>query len=1117
MCNLKIGEEMTQKSKITLSICISLVLGLTIIAITVLATILPKLNSFNSDNKTAVTIDELWGGSGFNNTNVIDLIETLSGVSGGTLDTINANITNSNGAITARQIRNYTINKNSGQSVIVTLGGFEWIVTYLSKSKSGDIVATLWLSGDYALDSSSFGDNIEFYGINNPNSGIPTNMYGTSYLRAMLNNGGNYIEIENNSSNPTSVLGNYDTNGYDENYKFKEFVSNGTHADGVLTSYIVTPEQISWQENGQSAMTTLNWRNNLSNENWSTETADTGFYSSAYNYAHKQYSDTWKDDYLWLPSFTEIGYDNSHLGMWSLSIEERSNGTGFSWSRSADYNNSSYVYGVLASGDLYGSHNISSLRTIRPAFHLNLTAVANAPTVEEIWNSSSEQFNLNNVQSLLNILSNSHSGSIATISQNIDSNGGAINASTIRAYTTGKANGDTVTLNLGGFKWQVVYLSKAQNNADDPSDDVAGDVIVTLWLSGDEILDTSTFGDSNRYNGTNNPNSGVPTNMYGTSYIRAMLNNGGNYINITSSSNPTSVDQIYTPLSDYKFADFVQEGVLTEYMVTPANISWQENGQSARTTLGFSHNMSNENWTDSKTGATADRNFFGDNNYTNKTFNGYGNSTWKGDYLWLPSLTEAGYSSSRTGIWGLSVAERSNGTTYVWSRSASRDTTLSACTFYSSGNNYRNGTVSYSYAVRPALHLNLSAVYDSFYRTILINYNSSQGIVEGDGEYIIGSTASLTATPATGYHFVNWTNSSGEILSTSATYKHPVTTNEIITANFAPNTYSVTLDQQSGTGGTASITATYNSAMPSATAPTRIGYTFQGYYTGENGSGKQYYTNTMASASNWTETTVTTLYAYWIINQYDVTTTVSLNGGGQVTGGGTYNHGDSVTITATPNAGYMLDYWLVNGEIVPAQGITYTFTITQNMDITAYFKSSLAQARATVGGEVRINGNDIGLSNNSTTVTYQALPYSGYFLIGWYLNDALYTLSGNTVTDREITLTANQTRGVCVTAVFSTNANEIPSLIFNKETNISIASNIGGQARMVGFADNESEITIIATTQAGYKFAGWYVDDTLLSENLSTTIDTTNLAGKTIVARFEPISSGNINDDLNNS
>ena len=36
------------------------------------------------------------------------------------------------------------------------------------------------------------------------------------------------------------------------------------------------------------------------------------------------------------------------------------------------------------------------------------------------------------------------------------------------------------------------------------------------------------------------------------------------------------------------------------------------------------------------------------------------------------------------------------------------------------------------------------------------------------------------------------------------------------------NTYTVTLDKQGGTGGTNSVTATYDSAMPSATAPTIV-------------------------------------------------------------------------------------------------------------------------------------------------------------------------------------------------------------------------------------------------------------------------------------------------------
>jgi uncharacterized repeat protein (TIGR02543 family) len=82
----------------------------------------------------------------------------------------------------------------------------------------------------------------------------------------------------------------------------------------------------------------------------------------------------------------------------------------------------------------------------------------------------------------------------------------------------------------------------------------------------------------------------------------------------------------------------------------------------------------------------------------------------------------------------------------------------------------------------------------------------------------------------------------------------------------APPTYTVTLNKQNGTGGTSSVTATYGQAMPIATAPTRTGYTFDGYYIGTNGSGTQYYTASMASARDWNLTSNTTLYAKWTAN-----------------------------------------------------------------------------------------------------------------------------------------------------------------------------------------------------------------------------------------------------------
>lgn len=92
-----------------------------------------------------------------------------------------------------------------------------------------------------------------------------------------------------------------------------------------------------------------------------------------------------------------------------------------------------------------------------------------------------------------------------------------------------------------------------------------------------------------------------------------------------------------------------------------------------------------------------------------------------------------------------------------------------------------------------------------------------------------------------------------------------ITNNKTITlyANWQPNTYTVTFDKQNGSGGSNSVTATYNSAMPSISVPTRPGYSFQGYYDGTNGTGTPYYTPTGTSANRYDKTSATTLYAYW--------------------------------------------------------------------------------------------------------------------------------------------------------------------------------------------------------------------------------------------------------------
>ena len=121
-------------------------------------------------------------------------------------------------------------------------------------------------------------------------------------------------------------------------------------------------------------------------------------------------------------------------------------------------------------------------------------------------------------------------------------------------------------------------------------------------------------------------------------------------------------------------------------------------------------------------------------------------------------------------------------------------------------------------------------------------------------EFVEGETyGSLPTTSRSGYAFGGWYLESE--LQTAVTSSTIVNGNDSkLYAKWNGNACSISFDKQSGTGGTASTTATYGSAMPSITIPSRAGYTFGGYYTATGGSGTQYYTDSGTSARVWDRT-----------------------------------------------------------------------------------------------------------------------------------------------------------------------------------------------------------------------------------------------------------------------
>ena len=71
--------------------------------------------------------------------------------------------------------------------------------------------------------------------------------------------------------------------------------------------------------------------------------------------------------------------------------------------------------------------------------------------------------------------------------------------------------------------------------------------------------------------------------------------------------------------------------------------------------------------------------------------------------------------------------------------------------------------------------------------TVTVSANpTAGGTVSGSGEYSEGTEVTVTATPATGYHFVNWTENGTEV-STEATFTFNATVDRNLIAIFAKN------------------------------------------------------------------------------------------------------------------------------------------------------------------------------------------------------------------------------------------------------------------------------------------------------------------------------------------
>jgi len=189
--------------------------------------------------------------------------------------------------------------------------------------------------------------------------------------------------------------------------------------------------------------------------------------------------------------------------------------------------------------------------------------------------------------------------------------------------------------------------------------------------------------------------------------------------------------------------------------------------------------------------------------------------------------------------------------------------------------------------------------------------NGSIGL-NNNGPYHYGDAVQLTATPATGWIFANW--SGDAVSSTTATTIITINSDTNVIANFVEIRYSLSTSVSPSGGGSVSPSNgsyAYGSSV-TLTATPSTGYQFSSWSGDVSGSSSSI---SISMNSN------TNIVANFSAINYTLSISVSPSGSGSWTlispsgsgSGGSYAYGSVVTLTATPSTGYQFSSW--SGDI----------------------------------------------------------------------------------------------------------------------------------------------------------------------------------------------------------
>ncbi len=292
---------------------------------------------------------------------------------------------------------------------------------------------------------------------------------------------------------------------------------------------------------------------------------------------------------------------------------------------------------------------------------------------------------------------------------------------------------------------------------------------------------------------------------------------------------------------------------------------------------------------------------------------------------------------------------------------------------------------------------------------LVLSANPSEGgTVSGAGSYNSGDEVTVEAEANEGWEFLNWTNENDEIVSTDAVYLFDFPSQNLsLTANFAQLDYELTLQANPAEGGTVSGSGTYHFGEEVAlSASAAEGYVFVSWTEGsEIVSTNSEFTFVMPSRA------VSLSANFEQIIGFELLLFANPSEGGTVSGAGSYNSGDEVTVEAEANEGWEFLNWTNENDEIVSTDAVYLFDFpSQNLSLTANFAQLdyelTLQANPAEGGTV----SGSGTYHFGEEVALSASAAEGYVFVSWTEGDEILSHEAEftfTMPANHVSLSAN--------------------------------------------------------------------------------------------------------------